>query len=76
MTRWRVLAPFALFAAAAVTALSASAGSGGSPGLAALRICGSFSQPPAGYRYVVLHAWQYRQIAAIKRRSRGTQVLV
>jgi len=76
MTRWRVLAPFAVLAAAAVAALSASAGSGGSPGLAALRVCGSFSRPGPGYRYVVLQAWQYGQIAAIKRSSPRTQVLV
>jgi Hypothetical glycosyl hydrolase family 15 len=77
VTRWRVLAPFALFAAAAAAgALSAFAGSGGSPGLAAIRICGSGARPGPGYRYVVLEAWQYGQIAAIKRRSPGTQVLV
>lgn len=76
MTRWRVLAPFALFGAAAVGALSALAGSGGSPGLAALRICGSGGRPAVGYRYVVLQAWQYGQISAIKRGSPGTQVLV
>ncbi len=75
MTRWRVLAPSALIAAAAVGTLSAFAGSGGSPGLAALRIC-SGGRPAAGYRYVVLQAWQYDQIAAIKKRSPGTQVLV
>jgi putative glycosyl hydrolase-like family 15 (GHL15) protein len=76
MTRWRVLAPFAVLAAAAVAALSASAGSGGSPGLAALRVCGSSSRPGPGYRYVVLQAWQYGQIAAIKRESPATQILV
>jgi Hypothetical glycosyl hydrolase family 15 len=76
MTRWRVLAPFAVLAAAAVATLSALAGSGGSPGLAALRICGHGGPPAVGYRYVVLQAWQYGQIAAIKRRSPGTQVLV
>ena len=75
MTRWRVLAPIAVLAAAAVATLTASAGSGGSPGLAALRIC-SDSRTGAGYRYVVLQAWEYGQIAAIKRRSPGTQVLV
>ena len=74
MTRWRVLAPTALIAAAAVGTLSAFAGSGGSPGFAALRIC-SGGRPAAGYRYVVLQAWQYDQIAAIKKRSPGTQVL-
>jgi hypothetical protein len=77
MTRWRVLAPIVLFAAAAaIGALSATAGSGSSsPGLAAIRIC-SGGQPAAGYRYVVLQAWEWRQIAAIKRRSPGTRVLV
>jgi Hypothetical glycosyl hydrolase family 15 len=77
MTRWRVAAPFALFAAAAALgALSAFAGSdGSSPGLAAIRICNG-QMPGAGYRYVVLQAWQYDQIAAIKRRSPGPRVLV
>jgi hypothetical protein len=77
MTRWRVLAPVVLFAAAAaIGALSATAGSGSSaPSLAAIRIC-SGGQPGAGYRYVVLQAWQYGQIAAIKKRSPGTRVLV
>jgi Hypothetical glycosyl hydrolase family 15 len=76
MTRWRVLAPIAVFAAATFGALSAVAGSGGSsPGLAALRIC-SRGQPGPGYRYVIMQAWDYGQIAAIKRRSPGTQVLV
>jgi hypothetical protein len=70
-----VLAPLAVLAAAACAALSAAAGSGGSPGLAAVRVC-TFSQPGPGYRYVVLQAWEYRQIAAIKRQSPGTQVLV
>jgi hypothetical protein len=32
--------------------------------------------PRAGYRYVVLQAWEYGQIAAIKRQSPGTKVLV
>ena len=76
MTRWRALAPFAFFLAAAIGSLSAAAGSGGSPGLAALRICGSVGPLGSGYRYVVLQAWQYPEIAAIKKRSRGTQVLV
>src|SRR5919204_2728911 len=77
MTRWRVVAPFVLFAAAAaIGTLSAFAGAGGSsPGLAAIRICNR-QMPAAGYRYVVLQAWEYGQIAAIKRRSPGTQVLV
>jgi Hypothetical glycosyl hydrolase family 15 len=77
VTRWRVLAPFVLFAAAAALgALSAWAGSGGtSPGLAAIRICNG-QLPGDGYRYVILQAWQYRQIAVIKKRSPGTQVLV
>jgi hypothetical protein len=71
-----VLGPFAVLAAAAVAALSASAGLGGFSGLAALRVCGSFSRPGPGYRYVVLQTWQYGQIAAIKRSSPRTQVLV
>jgi hypothetical protein len=77
MTRWRVLAPFVLFAAAAaIGALSAWAGSGSSsPGLAAIRICNG-GRPGAGYRYVVLQAWEWKQIAQIKTRSPGTQVLV
>jgi hypothetical protein len=77
VTRWRVLAPVVLFAvAAALGALSAWAGSGSSsPGLAAIRICNGV-RPGAGYRYVVLQAWQYGQIPAIKRQSPGTQVLV
>jgi hypothetical protein len=77
MTRWRVLAPIVLFAvAAALGALSATAGSGSSsPGLAAVRLCNG-TRPAAGYRYVVLQAWEYGQIAAIKRQSPGTKVLV
>jgi putative glycosyl hydrolase-like family 15 (GHL15) protein len=76
MTRRRLQALFAfVVAAATIGAVSAWAGSGGSPGLAAIRICNG-QQPAAGYRYVVLQAWQYRQIAAIKKRSPGTQVLV
>ncbi|HMC71004.1 MAG TPA: hypothetical protein VKJ07_17740, partial [Mycobacteriales bacterium] len=54
-----------LVSAAAIGAISASASSEGSPGLAALRICGSGARPASGYRYVVLQAWQYGQIAAI-----------
>jgi Hypothetical glycosyl hydrolase family 15 len=78
MTRRRALASFAflVFAAAVIGALSAYASSDGSPGLAALRICGSGARPGPGYRYVVLQAWEYGQIAAIKRHSPGTQVLV
>jgi len=77
MTRRRVRASFAfLVCVAAIAAVSASASSGGSPGLAALRICGSAARPASGYRYVVLQAWEYGQIAAIKKRSPGTQVLV
>src|SRR6266700_1790079 len=77
MTRRRVRASFAfLVCVAAIAAVSASASSGGSPGLAALRICGSGARPASGYRYVVLQAWQYGQIAAIKKHSPGTQVLV
>ena len=77
MTRWRVLASIVLFAvAAALGALSATAGSGSSsPGLAAVRLCNG-TRPAAGYRYVVLQAWEYGQIAAIKRQSPGTKVLV
>jgi hypothetical protein len=46
--------------------------------LAALRICGgaALPQPPTDYRYVVLWPSQWRRIAAIKRRSPGTKVLV
>jgi hypothetical protein len=77
MTRWRVLASIVLFAvAAALGALSATAGSGSSsPSLAAVRICNG-ARPGAGYRYVVLQAWEYGQIPAIKRQSPGTKVLV
>jgi Hypothetical glycosyl hydrolase family 15 len=69
----------AAFLAASVVALSASAGTGGgSSGLAVLRICGSGNLPQLapGLRYVVLWPSSYRQIAAIKRRSPGTKVLV
>src|SRR5438105_1744368 len=78
MTRRRALASlaFLVLAAAVTVAVSASASSSGSPGLAVLRICGSGGRPGPGYRYVVLQAWQYGQIAAIKKRSPGTQVLV
>jgi len=77
MTRRRVRALFAfLVSAAAIMAISASASSGDPPGLAALRICGSGARPASGYRYVVLQAWQYGQIAVIRKRSPGTQVLV
>jgi len=77
MRRRRVRALFAFsVSAAAIGAISASASSGGSPGLAALRICGSGARPASGYRYVVLQAWQYGQIAAIRKRSPATQVLV
>jgi Hypothetical glycosyl hydrolase family 15 len=77
VTRWRVVAPIVLFAvAAALGALSAWAGSGSSsPGLAAVRLCNG-TRPGSGYRYVVLQAWQWGQIAAIKRQSPGTRVLV
>lgn len=78
MTRRRVRGPFAFLGVATaivVLAASAASSSGGSPGLAALRLCNS-SPPGSGYRYVVLQAWQYGQIAAIKRRSPGAQVLV
>lgn len=80
VTRWRVLASFVLFgAAAAFGALSAFAGSAGpSPNLAAIRICTSSSPPrPASlFHYVVLQATEWRRIAAIKKSSPGTQVLV
>jgi hypothetical protein len=74
----------ALFLAvlAAIAAVSASAGtsSGGpAPDLAAVRNCGSTStvpQPAGRYRYVILQAWDYRRISAVKRQNPGAQVLV
>jgi len=68
-----------LAAATAITGLSASAGTTAPPGLAALRICGHgapLPQPAAQYRYVVLQASDWRQIAAIRRRNPRTRILV
>jgi hypothetical protein len=46
--------------------------------IAALRICAHVAplQPATGQRYVILHAWEYRRMRAIKKRSPGTTVLV
>jgi len=33
-------------------------------------------RPSSGHRYVILQAWQYRLMRAIKRRPPGTKVLV
>src|SRR5437588_5504128 len=70
---------FLLAAVAAAAAASASTSSGGpAANLAAIRICGSSSapRPAALYRYVILQASEYRRMAAIKKRSPGTKVLV
>jgi hypothetical protein len=77
--RFRMLcALFLLLAAAVSTSASPSSSGGPRPTLAALRICGSSAavRPPARYRYVILHAWEYGRIAAIKKLSPGTKVLV
>jgi Hypothetical glycosyl hydrolase family 15 len=46
--------------------------------VAALRICGTAPplQRALRYRYVILQAWEYRRVAAIKRRLPGARVLV
>jgi len=79
--RSRALWAILLFAAAAIAAISAGASASSdvpSPNLAAIRICGRSSTPrPVWlYRYVILHATEYRKIAAIKSSSPGTKVLV
>lgn len=68
--------------AAAVTAATAAGGAatrgGGSADIAALRICSRAAPllPASGHRYVILQAWEYRLMRAIKRRSPATTVLV
>jgi hypothetical protein len=68
--------------AAAVTAATAAGLAATSAGrtrdIAALRICSNAAplRPSSGHRYVILQAWQYRLMRAIKRRSPGTKVLV
>ena len=77
--RFRVSCALFLLPAAAVSAsASATSPRASAPTLAALRICGSSApvRPPARYRYVILQAWEYRRIAAIKKQSPGTEVLV
>jgi Hypothetical glycosyl hydrolase family 15 len=74
----RLAALAAAFLAAAVVAVAVSARSGstGAPTLAALRICkaGGLPQPARRFRYVILQAARYREIAAIKRRNPGAKV--
>jgi Hypothetical glycosyl hydrolase family 15 len=75
--RLSALAAAFLAAAIAAVAVSARTGSTGASSLAALRICkaGGPPQPAAQFRYVILQAARYRDIAAIKRRNPATKVL-
>jgi hypothetical protein len=79
VTRRRLSALAAAFLAAAVVAAAVAArtGSTGAPSLAALRICkaGGPPQPARRFRYVILQAARYREIAAIKRRNPAAKVL-
>jgi hypothetical protein len=71
------LRALALIAAAAAAA--SAQGAGGTAGdIAALRVCGTMAPLRRGvsYRYVILQAWEYGRIRAIKRRFPGVKVLV
>lgn len=67
----------ALVLAAGAATAEVGAGSG-EPSVAALRICSHdpFPRRIAAFRYVILNAWDWRRIAAIKARSPATKVLV
>jgi hypothetical protein len=72
-----------LFLLAAAVTAAAAAGVAATPNrqtgdIAALRICSHVAplRPSSGHRYVILQAWEYRRVRAIKRRSPGTRVLV
>jgi len=68
----------AAVATASVAAGAAISKSGPSTDLAALRVCSHAAplRPGTGHRYVILQAWEYGRMLAIKRRSPGTKVLV
>jgi putative glycosyl hydrolase-like family 15 (GHL15) protein len=68
----------AAVATASVAAGAATSKSGPSTDLAALRNCSHAAplRPSTGHRYVILQAWEYGRMRAIKRRSPGTKVLV
>ena len=66
-------------AAALAIAVAAASAAWATGDVAALRDCGGAAaplQPGLGYRYVILQAWKYKRIPAIKRRFPGVKVLV
>lgn len=72
-----------LFLVAAAVIAATAAGVAATPNrpssdIAALRICSHFAplRPATGHRYVILQAWEYRRMRAIKKRSPATKVLV
>ena len=73
--RLLVLAAALLVAATAAVAVPAGTGSSGGPTVAALRICNTGALPKPVFRYVILQATHYREIAAIKRRNPAAKVL-
>src|SRR5690349_3779094 len=67
----RRLAVIAVVPALALGAASAEPLGAGEPSVAALRICthDPFPSRVADFRYVILNAWDWRRVAAIKKRS-------
>jgi Hypothetical glycosyl hydrolase family 15 len=74
----RRTAVIAVAMAPALALGAASAQTHGEPSVAALRICthDPFPGRIADFHYVILNAWDWRRVAAIKKRSPDTKVLV